>query len=201
MDKNISLIKDKNLDNNDELGDTANETTVRINETLNEGNLNQYKEKRLLVRDKDSTEEFKKDIKDTRLSAENILNDLIAAIKEKKGEWEGKISDYKTECQTPLTDVLENDSTIIIRVDLPGVEREDISVHLIEKAIEIMAVFPGKGNPGHYIKRERNYGRIVRRIGLSKKVNEKAIKSTFKDCILTIELPKLVKDRYKVKIN
>jgi HSP20 family molecular chaperone IbpA len=31
--------------------------------------------------------------------------------------------------------VLENDSKIIVSVDLPGVEREDISVHLIEKAI------------------------------------------------------------------
>ncbi len=201
MDKNMSLIKDKVLDNNGEIGDTVDEITVRMNDTLNEGNSNQYEERRLLVGEENSTEEFKKDIKDTRLNAENILNDLIAVIKEKKGEWKGKISDYKTECETPLTDVLENDSAIIIRVDLPGVEREDISVHLIEKAIEIMAVFPGKGNPGHYIKRERNFGRIVRRIKLSKKVNENSIKSTFKDCILTIELPKLVKDRYKVNIN
>ena len=54
-------------------------------------------------------------------------------------------------------------------MDLPGVEKEDISIHLIEKAVEIIAVFPGKGDPGHYLKRERNYGKTTRLIELSKK--------------------------------
>jgi len=57
-------------------------------------------------------------------------------------------------------------------MDLPGVEKEDISIHLIEKAVEIIAVFPGKGDPGHYLKRERNYGKTTRLIELSKKIKE-----------------------------
>jgi HSP20 family molecular chaperone IbpA len=48
-----------------------------------------------------------------------------------------------------------------------------------------MVLFPGKGDPGSYIQRERNYGKTLRRVALSKKINEKAIKSTFKDSILT----------------
>jgi HSP20 family protein len=86
-------------------------------------------------------------------------------------------------------------------MDLPGVEKEDISIHLIEKAVEIIAVFPGKGDPGHYLKRERNYGKTTRLIELSKKIKENEAISTFKNSILTIELPKLVKDRYKMEIK
>ena len=199
MEKNMIEFKNKSLDDNGEVVCNIKGKKEGINENL-EGN-NQYKDDQISNKDKETKEEFILGTKRTKLSAENILSELIANIRDKESKLGEKISDYKTECQTPLTDVLENDSKIIVRVDLPGVEREDISVHLIEKAIEIMAVFPGKGDPGSYIKRERNYGKIVRRVALSKKINEKAIKSTFKDCILTIELPKLFKDRYKISID
>ena len=199
MKKNMVEFKEKSLNDNVEVDYDTNETQKRVNDNL-EGK-NQHENNQISTKDKDPKEEFIQDTKKVKLSTENILNELIAHIREKEGKLSEKISDYKTECQTPLTDILENDSKIIVRVDLPGVEREDISVHLIEKAIEIMAVFPGKGDPGSYIKRERNYGKTVRRIALSKKINEKAIKSTFKDSILTIELPKLFKDRYKIYIN
>jgi HSP20 family molecular chaperone IbpA len=188
---NILKNKNKNRDNAKE----------RINETLKDNNPDQYKDNQIFIKDKDSKEEFLESTKQAKLNAENILHELIASIKEKDVKLGEKIFDYKSECEKPLTDVLENDSTIIIRIDLPGVEREDISVHLIEKAIEIMALFPGKGDHGHYIRRERNYGKIIRTVPLSKKINEQSIKSFFKDCVLTIELPKLYKDRYKVQID
>jgi HSP20 family molecular chaperone IbpA len=198
MDKNLDEINGKILDKNSEIEDNAKE---RKNKALKDNNPSKYKDNQIFIKDHDTKEEFVEDTKPAKLNAENILQELIASIKGKEGKLGGKISDYKNECEKPLIDVLENDSTIIIRVDLPGVEKEDISVHLIEKAIEIMALFPGKGDHGHYIKRERNYGKTIRRVPLSKKINEKAIKSMFKDCVLTIELPKLIKDRYKVHIN
>ena len=200
MNENSREIKGKILENKVEFDDKSKGTMEGTNKKLTENNPNKHKENQHVHADKDSTDEFSIGSKRTKVSAEKILSELIEGLREKQWELGKKISDYKTECPTPLTDVLENDSTIIIRVDLPGVEKEDISVHLIEKAIEIMALFPGKEDPGHYIKRERNYGKTIRRVTLTKKINEKAVKSTFKDSILTIELPKLVKDRYKVDI-
>jgi HSP20 family protein len=197
MDENKRNKDSLVLGNNVEIGDKSMKENV--NGKLTENNQYQYKEK-LLPKDKDSTDDFFKGAKMTKLGAEKILNELIEGLKEKQWELGKKINDYNNECPTPLTDVLENDSTIIIRVDLPGVKKEDISVNLIEDAIEVMALFPGKEDPGNYIKRERNYGKVIRKVPLSKKINEKAVKSTFKNSILTIELPKLVKDRYKVDI-
>ena len=198
MDRNMDEIKGEILENESKMDDNAKD---RKNEKLKDNNQDQYKDNQIFIKDKDSKEEILEGTKRLKLNTENILRELISSIKEKDGISGEKIADSRSVCEKPLIDVLENDSTIIIRVDLPGVEREDISVHLIEKAIEIMALFPGKGDHGHYIQRERNYGKTIRRVPLSKKINEKAIKSAFKDCVLTIELPKLIKDRYKVQIN
>jgi HSP20 family protein len=198
MDRNMDELEGEILEKNSEIEDNVNE---RKNVTLKDNNPDQYKDNQIFIKDKDSKDEILEGTKRVKLNTENILRELISSIKEKDGKLSEKITDYRSACEKPLTDILENDSQIIIRVDLPGVEREDISVHLIDKAIEIMALFPGKGDHGHYIQRERNFGKTIRRVPLSKKINEKAIKSTFKDCVLTIELPKLIKDRYKVQIN
>ncbi len=150
---------------------------------------------------KSSTEEFNEaPIKNIR-NAEEILNELMKGLRDRSEELGEKMVDYTVECEAPLTDILENDTHIIIRMDLPGVEKDDITVHLTGESVEVKAVFPGKGDPGHFIKRERNYGKTTRSIGLSKKIKEKESNSTFKNSVLTIELPKLVKDRYKIEIK
>ena len=148
-----------------------------------------------------STEEIKEATHKTKIGAEKLLSDLLGGIKEKQGEWSEKISDYTTEGEKPLIDVLENDTQIIIRIDLPGVDKDDVSVHLTEDAAEIVAMFPGKKESGNFITRERSYGKVTRSIELSKKIKEKEATATFKNCVLTIELPKLIKDRYKMEIK
>jgi len=42
---------------------------------------------------------------------------------EKQNEWGGKIVEHNAECETPLTDVLENDSSIIIRWIYQGLKK------------------------------------------------------------------------------
>jgi hypothetical protein len=133
MGNNMGEFKDKSLSDGSEVGCNTKDKEERINENL--GANNQYKDNQISNKDKDTKDEFMKDNKRIKFSAEDILSELIANIRDKESKLGEKISDYKTECQTPLTDVLENDSKIIVSVDLPGVEREDISVHLIEKAI------------------------------------------------------------------
>jgi HSP20 family protein len=147
------------------------------------------------------TEEIKEATHKTKIGAEKLLSDLLGGIKEKQEEWSEKISDYTSEGEKPLIDVLENDTHIIIRIDLPGVDKDDVSVHLTEDAAEIEAMFPGKKESGNFITRERSYGKVKRSIDLSKKIKEKEAKATFKNCVLTIELPKVVKDRYKMEIK
>ena len=197
IDEFSKKISGKSMKFKDETPEIKNMRVKRLNNV----NLNNSEENRISKRKNKSTEELKERTKRTKSSAEMILAELIGGLKVKQVGSGDKMSDYNNQCETPLLDVLENDTTIIVRVNLPGVKKEDISVHLTEDNIEIMALFPGKGDPGHYLTRERNFGKTIGSIALSKRIKEKAVTSTFKDCVLTIELPKLIKDRYKVDIK
>jgi HSP20 family protein len=183
-------------------GELKGKTVEKKGETKLKENKTEKSEEKIVEKKEDvSTGEFKEASRETKSNTEKILSDLLERLREKEEECGEKISYYAAHCETPLTDVLENDTEIIIRMDLPGVEKDDIAVYLTEEAVEVMAIFPGKGEPGQYNKRERNYGKTSRSIELSKKIKEKEATSTFKDSILTIKLPKLVKDRYKMEIK
>lgn len=175
---------------------SKSEEKVKIEE-----NENLKEEKGDVSRESSSGDEFRDMASKTKSGAEKVLSDLISGFREKQEELGEKISEYTDEGGKPLTDVLENDNNIIIRMDLPGVKKNDVEVHLMEDGVDVIAMFPGKMEKGNYIKRERNYGKITRTIDLSKKVKGKDAYASFKNCTLTIELPKLVKDRYKMKIE
>ena len=52
-----------------------------------------------------------------------------------------------------------------------------------------------------YLQRERSYGKIRRTVKLPSKVLIKEAQGTFKDSVLTIVLPKLMKKTLKLKID
>jgi HSP20 family protein len=53
----------------------------------------------------------------------------------------------------------------------------------------------------NYIQRERSYGKIRRSVVLLSNVKIKEAEGTFNDSVLTIKLPKLVKETLKLKIQ
>ncbi|MCW4017575.1 MAG: Hsp20/alpha crystallin family protein [Candidatus Bathyarchaeota archaeon] len=77
----------------------------------------------------------------------------------------------------PLVDVVETDSEIRVVVELPGVEKTDIKLHGTEDSLEI-----GVDTP-HY-----KYGKEVE---LPAAVKVKEAKSTYKNGVLEVVLPKV----------
>jgi HSP20 family protein len=85
----------------------------------------------------------------------------------------------------PLVDVVETGSEIRVVVELPGVEKTDIKLHGTEDSLEI-----GVDTP-HY-----KYGKEVE---LPAKVKVKEAKSTYKNGVLEVVLPKV--HVFKRKVN
>lgn len=77
----------------------------------------------------------------------------------------------------PLVDVVETNSEIRVVVELPGVEKSDIRLHGTEDSLEISVDTP------HY-----KYGKEVT---LPSKVKVKEAKSTYKNGVLEVILPKV----------
>lgn len=105
------------------------------------------------------------------------------------------------EFREPLTDISEKNGKIIIKVDLPGVKKENISLTVSKDDIEIKAEAKkvlekeGKG----YYRRERSYKGFYRKIALPAKVIPEKTTADYSDGVLTITLTKEKEKKKKEK--
>jgi HSP20 family protein len=93
---------------------------------------------------------------------------------------------------TPAIDVQEDKDNYSVRVELPGLKREDIQVSLDDGALVISGERHGeKVEEGVEIHRqERFYGKFQRALTLPVPVAAEKVKAQYKDGILTVTLPK-----------
>ena len=88
--------------------------------------------------------------------------------------------------------IYETENGIVVDVELPGVNKEDVAVE-VEDAV-LMLKGERLGNPhvkeDNYYRRERLYGPFRRSFTLHQNIQPALIKATFKDGILRIEIPK-----------
>jgi len=93
----------------------------------------------------------------------------------------------------PAVDMFENDDKIVIKAELPGVDKKDISVDVKDRVLTLS----GERNYDHevkeekYYRRERACGKFKRAFNLPADVDPDRIKADFKDGLLKVEMPKL----------
>jgi HSP20 family protein len=143
--------------------------------------------------------------------AEKILNDIVTRFRQGSDQINDAIVDRSEESKTskkdlikkPLIDVLETNDTIYLIADISGIKKEDIELGISKNSVDITATFKDKPTIGDakFIHKERNYGKTHRKIMLSTDVKIKESKAKFKDCTLTITLPKTVEDVTKIEIE
>jgi HSP20 family protein len=92
----------------------------------------------------------------------------------------------------PATDVIETDKEILLKAELPGVRKEDVSVELEGDTLTIKGERKEekeeKGKKLHRV--ERFYGSFMRSFTLPGNVDAKAISAEMKDGVLEVHLPK-----------
>lgn len=102
-------------------------------------------------------------------------------------------------------DVREHEDEVIVVADLPGVEKENVNLKLIDpRTLEISSERRGeteKSEEGYYM-RERVYGSMSRRVYLPADVTEEGAKATFKNGVLEVHLKKTkVEPEKKIPID
>ena len=92
----------------------------------------------------------------------------------------------------PNTDIIESDEHVIIRMELAGVKREDISVKLKNGKLYIIGVRwedkPQQGAIYHQL--EIHYGQFVKVISLPESLEHNDISASFQEGILEIRISK-----------
>ncbi len=120
------------------------------------------------------------EIRDKAIGTEGIINEITE-----------NVLDY-TITQKPLTDIIETSEALIIRIDLPGIKKEDLKVDIGEDRIYMKAKFPelNATEDINYIQKERNHGIIMKSIPIPSHIKAEEAKSYFTNSILTIRIPK-----------
>ncbi len=108
------------------------------------------------------------------------------------------------EGKSPSVDVIDRDDVIIVKAELPGVDKKNIDVTVTSSTVTI------KGSTSHEEKEEKgdfcrceiSRGSYARTLSLPAEVDEEKTKAKVKDGILELTLHKLTKSkRHSVKVE
>ena len=93
----------------------------------------------------------------------------------------------------PAMDVYENNETVLVRIELPGMRKEDIDISVHENVLNISGERKVENidNQTEVNRSERSYGRFHRSFTLPKLIAVDKVGAQYKDGILTITLPKM----------
>jgi HSP20 family protein len=92
----------------------------------------------------------------------------------------------------PALDIYEDKDGLVVKVELPGMKKEDIAISLEDGSLTVSG--ERKQNPQHAAAKtcrcERVLGRFERRVSLPCPVDAGKITAVYTDGVLTVALPK-----------
>ena len=99
----------------------------------------------------------------------------------------------------PAVDIYDDNDKIVIKAELPGMEKKDIDVDLKDHVLTLKGerTYENEEKNGGYYHRERAFGKFQRSFRLPVDSEPDKIKADFKDGILTIEVPKPEEEKPK----
>ena len=104
---------------------------------------------------------------------------------------------------TPDVDVIDRADELIIRIDMPGVKKEDIKLNISSDSIEVKSekIEEEEEDEGDFYLSERYYRGFYRKIALPKSIATEDAKAKFRDGVLEITAPKLEEETSSIEIE
>ena len=92
----------------------------------------------------------------------------------------------------PSVDIFENDNSIVLEADLPGVKPEDFKLHIENFKLTLSGErrFENEKQEDNYHRVERSYGTFTRVFSLPSTVSVDEVKADLRDGVLKVTLPK-----------
>ena len=101
-----------------------------------------------------------------------------------------------------VSDIQEDENSYVVEAELPGFEKEDISIDMEDGVLSISAERKAEteDKKDGYVRKERYMGKVSRSYTFDS-VDEEQIKAKYDKGILTVTLPKVQKSVSKKGIN
>ena len=92
----------------------------------------------------------------------------------------------------PAVDVYESNGSIVVKAELPGVDKNDISVDVKGRVLTLRGERSNdkEVKEDNFYRKERFYGKFQRAFTLPMEVDPEQIKAEYKDGVLKVEVPK-----------
>lgn len=94
--------------------------------------------------------------------------------------------------ETMAVDIIEHDDEFVVTVDLPGFDRDDVDVRVVDRRLTVQADHESamEDDDGNYLRQERTHRATTRSITLPDAVDEDGITAHMKNGVLTVTCPK-----------
>jgi HSP20 family protein len=101
----------------------------------------------------------------------------------------------------PKLEITENDKTYTVRVEMPGVQRENVEVTVSEDCLTISGEKKEihEHEEGHRHYSERSFGRFQRQLALPSDADENSLQAQFEDGVLSITLARKPGEASKIR--
>ena len=115
--------------------------------------------------------------------------------------WEWPAWPAFEEIRMPRVDVVERDTEIVVRAEVPGIDKKDLDVSVANNTVTIKGETKKetKEEKGDYHRREISSSSFSRTVALPAAIDGANAKASFKDGVLELTLPKIEK-RHPVKV-
>jgi HSP20 family protein len=92
----------------------------------------------------------------------------------------------------PPVDIYETDDALILKAELPGVSKDDVSIEIHQNTLILRGQrkHEAEVKEEHYHRVERAYGTFQRSFTLPTLVDQEHVQATYKDGVLELRLPK-----------
>jgi HSP20 family protein len=92
----------------------------------------------------------------------------------------------------PAMDLVETEDHLVLRADLPGMDRGDIDVEVKDGVLTVSGERKAEHETEHegYHRVERSFGRFSRSLALPRGVDPSAVEASFERGVLEVKLPK-----------
>jgi len=126
---------------------------------------------------------------------DNIFNQLKSRDWMHSLHWPDAIQSHIpmfSEGKTPKVDIIDRDKDLFIRAELPGVDKKDLDISMTDNTVTIKAsnCYKNKEEKSDYYRCEISQGQYARTVGLPSDVNIEKAKTSFKDGVLELTVPK-----------
>ncbi|RMG59702.1 MAG: Hsp20/alpha crystallin family protein [Deltaproteobacteria bacterium] len=105
---------------------------------------------------------------------------------------------------SPAVDIYETDESVVVKAELPGVNKDDISIEVKDGVLTLKGErkFEKEVKEENYHLMEREYGSFQRSFTLPATIDQDKVTANYKDGVLEVILPKKEEAKPKqIKIN